>query len=123
DLGRVRAGLVAAAVHQVGRDQRAEEHALRAQERPEQHLAAAEAGAGPVFLVLGRVSHRGDRHLVSRPRSRLTTKAAGPTLRVGTPPGGQGATTKSYHGDTSRRSNAASRDAAAADCQATPGTG
>jgi hypothetical protein len=38
----------------------------------------------------------------------LTTKAADA-------PGGQGATTKSYLVDTSRRSNAARRDAAAAD--------
>src|SRR5437867_4497718 len=38
-------------------------------------------------------------------------------------PGRQGATTKSYPDDTSRRSNAAGRDAAAADWQATPGPG
>src|SRR5438552_6300844 len=36
---------------------------------------------------------------------------------------GQGATTKSYPGDTSKRSNAAGRDAAPSQCQRISGTG
>jgi len=45
------------------------------------------------------------------------------TTKADAAPGWQGATTKSYHGDTSRRSNAARRDAAAADWQAISETG
>ncbi|OLE60050.1 MAG: hypothetical protein AUI36_12640 [Cyanobacteria bacterium 13_1_40CM_2_61_4] len=53
---------------------------------------------------------------MSRLRNALTTKAAD---ALGEP----GATTKSYQGDTLRRSNAARRDAAAADWQGLSGDG
>jgi hypothetical protein len=41
---------IAAAIDQVGRDQRSEEHALRAEEGPEHHLAVVQACAGVMRL-------------------------------------------------------------------------
>jgi len=47
----MRAHLVAPAIDQIGRDQRAEEQALRAEKRPEQQLAAVEPGAGGMLVL------------------------------------------------------------------------
>jgi hypothetical protein len=82
----------------------------------EEHCSVADGtrGRGTHSSQLGLVGQ--GRILVSRLRNSLTTKAVAA-------PGWQGATTTMYPGDTSRRSNEASRDAAAADWQAISETG
>ncbi len=75
-----------------------------------------EIRASDAWALAGIARHADTSKEVSSPGSSLATKAADA-------PDWQDATTKSYPGDTSRRSNAASRDAAAADWQGTSGTG